>query len=266
MGGPDTASEESHQGAGIVFGQDGKLYISTGDTCSRTAPRAWPTTAARSSGSTRTGRSRPITRSTTAPGPNKDDIWARGLRNPYRLSVDPVTGRLYIGEVGGNDDATAWEEVNIGIAGANYGWPLCEGVLHAGGITDPFYAYPHNVRDAAITGGFVYRGSQFPSDIGKLLLRRYAQNTLKPCEARRQWERARRKQLLPVDGATDGTSIGDPVKFTQGPDGSVYYVDIGFDEGFHPNPSAIRRIRYTLGNQPPMAAWRAQIRPPGKPR
>ena len=56
-------------------------------------------------------------------GSNIDAIWARGLRNPYRFSFDAPTGRMYIGDVGLN----SVEEVNLGVAGANYGWPTCEG-------------------------------------------------------------------------------------------------------------------------------------------
>ena len=60
-------------------------------------------------------------------GPNWDSIWALGLRNPYRAYYDPPTGRLIIGDVGGNDYSVAKEEVNVGAAGANYGWPNSEG-------------------------------------------------------------------------------------------------------------------------------------------
>src|SRR5207344_307873 len=97
-------------------------------------------------------------------GPNRDEIWARGLRNPFRAFYDSLSGRLYVGDVGGNDYSTAQEEVNLGVAGANYGWPTCEGSSCGGNpqITTPVYSYPHNGRDASITGGFIYRGSKFP--------------------------------------------------------------------------------------------------------
>ena len=77
-------------------------------------------------------------------GPNVDAIWALGLRNPFRASYDPPTGRLYIGDVGGNVYSTAQEEVHVGVAGANYGWPICEGFSCGSNptYTSPIYAYP----------------------------------------------------------------------------------------------------------------------------
>ena len=63
---------------------------------------------------------------------------------------------MIIGDVG--EDTS--EEVNLGAKGANYGWPTCEGSCNKPGMTNPIYAYDHNGRDASITGGFVYRGTQ----------------------------------------------------------------------------------------------------------
>lgn len=85
-------------------------------------------------------------------------IWAVGLRNPWRCSFDK-DGKLYIADVG----ETAWEEINIGEAGANYGWRAkgdgqnADGPQGAG-HTDPVYAYQHNVMGRSITGGYVYEG------------------------------------------------------------------------------------------------------------
>ena len=128
-------------------------------------------------------------------GPNVDSIWALGLRNPFRAYYDAPTGRLYIGDVGGNDYATAKEEVNLGAAGANYGWPNCEGPC-ASPCTSPLYSYPHNGRDAAITGGFVYHGTQFPSGYqGSYFFADYTQNWIKRLTFDAERERQRRLQL-----------------------------------------------------------------------
>ena len=113
-------------------------------------------------------------------GPNWDSIWALGLRNPFRAYYDAPTGRLLIGDVGGNDYATAFEEVNLGVRGANYGWPNIEGTYRQSRLHQPIYAYPHNGRDASITGGFVYHGTQFPSSYqGSYFFADYTQNWIK---------------------------------------------------------------------------------------
>jgi glucose/arabinose dehydrogenase len=126
---------------------------------------------------------------------NNRAIWALGLRNPYSFDVQPNTGRIFINDVGQN----AWEEINEGIAGANYGWPIYEGPVnytasksknaaskskkrHKGrhkhrhkqrhkpsyDNTSPLlYAYPHSVG-CAITGGAFYNPQTvqppFPAD------------------------------------------------------------------------------------------------------
>ncbi|WP_143760152.1 PQQ-dependent sugar dehydrogenase, partial [Colwellia marinimaniae] len=99
-----------------------------------------------------------------------DEIYAYGLRNPYRLSFDSMTGTLYAADVGQNDI----EEVNVIISGGNYGWNMREGSFgffpngnNGGyvfeqadnmGTIDPMVEYDHD-EGIAIIGGFVYRGS-----------------------------------------------------------------------------------------------------------
>jgi glucose/arabinose dehydrogenase len=101
-----------------------------------------------------------------------DEIWAVGLRNPWRFSFDRATGDLYIGDVGGD----TWEEVDLeqtGTAGGrNYGWPIREGPCPLGrrdpclpgpsSVTDPIAFYDHPFG-RSVTGGFVYRGALFPA-------------------------------------------------------------------------------------------------------
>jgi PKD repeat protein len=168
---------------------------------------------------------------------------------------------MYIGDVGGNDASTAIEEVNVGAAGANYGWPLCEGTCGIAGVTSPIHSYPHTGRDASITGGFVYRGTQFPSEyVGTYFFGDYVQNTIKRLRFDASGNVDGVVNFWPADGATDTGAVGDPVKFTIGPDGSLYYVDIGFNDQHVPNPAAIRRIRYAPSNQPPVAVVDASPR------
>ena len=89
-----------------------------------------------------------------------DEIFALGLRNPWRPSFDRGLGDFYIADVG----KTQWEEIDIGQKGANYGWPAFEGpaVFQGGPVTGgtavpPIYFYDHSVGQS-ITGGYVYRG------------------------------------------------------------------------------------------------------------
>ncbi len=115
-----------------------------------------------------------------------DEIWAYGLRNPFRFSFDRATGTMMIADVGQNDI----EEVNFGEAGANYGWPLKEGTFcfddngdepgfvvecdpEPEGVTDPFAQYDHD-EGLAVIGGFVYRGHGVPELGGRYLFGDFA--------------------------------------------------------------------------------------------
>ena len=97
-----------------------------------------------------------------------DEIWALGLRNPFRFSFDRLTGDLYIGDVGQGD----WEEIDFQLAssdgGENYGWRIMEGnhcfnpnPCDQSGLVLPVIEYGHTLG-CSVTGGFVYRGNIFP--------------------------------------------------------------------------------------------------------
>ena len=253
---PEVAGVE-HHGGSLAFKADGKLYITYGDQFGGFAGDL----------DSLRGKLLRINKDGSVPtdnpfhdgaGPNRDEIWAYGLRNPFRMSVDPVTDRMYIGDVGGNVPSTSVEEVNLGVRGAYYGWPQCDGPCSVPGATNPIFSYPHAGRDASITGGVVYRGSQFPSEYqGSYFFADYVQNTIRRLKFDADGNVTRVMNFWPADGATDTPAVGDPVKFLEGPDGSLYYVDIGFNDNHEPNPAAIRRIRYIAGNQPPTAAANA---------
>jgi len=103
----------------------------------------------------------------------RPEIWAYGLRNPYGFAFDGEEGDGWIGDVG----LHSWEEVNRLQRGANYGWPVREGLHCSGlvvercaspGFVDPVYEYP-NAGGAAISMGFVYRGAKMPSARGRVV-------------------------------------------------------------------------------------------------
>jgi glucose/arabinose dehydrogenase/PKD repeat protein len=249
---PQDASSEHHGGA-VNFGNDGKLYFTTGEHFDSAAAQLL---------SSPRGKLHRINPDGTVPtdnpfydgtGPNVDSIWARGLRNPFRAFYDAPSGRLLIGDVGGNNNSTAKEEVNLGVAGANYGWPNSEGPCSAP-CTSPIYFYPHNGRDASITGGFVYHGTQFPSSYqGSYFFADYTQNWIRRLTFDGSGNVTGVFNFEPADGTLDGP-YGDIVYLAEGPDGALYYVDLGYsDIGGTFGMSKIRRIRYVQSNQPPTA-------------
>jgi glucose/arabinose dehydrogenase len=167
----------NHNGGQIAFGPDGKLYIGMGDGGSHDDPK----NAGQDPGSL-LGKMLRIDvdqREQAAYGIPADnpmvdlagarsEIFATGLRNPWRFSFDALTGELWAGDVGQNN----WEEIDIVKKGGNYGWRPREGFHQnpqrstesvAGQAIDPVWEYPHEDRNVSITGGHVYRGDAMPA-------------------------------------------------------------------------------------------------------
>ena len=248
---PSDADHEHHGGA-VTFANDGKIFFTTGEH--------FQGTPAQNLSSPR-GKVHRINKDGTVPtdnpfydgaGPNWDSVWAYGLRNPFRASYDAPTGRLLIGDVGGNV-AGSNEEINLGVRGANYGWPNTEGPCSAP-CTSPLYDYEHNGRDASVTGGFVYRGTQFPTSMrGSYFFADYAQNWIKRLAFDANGNVTGVFNVEPVDGRPDGPT-GDVVYLTGGPDGSLYYLDLGYSDVTGTfGVSKVRRIRYVQSNQAPIS-------------
>ena len=252
---PSPASAE-HHGGGLAILPDGKLYVTTGENFDPAASQDL---------SNPRGKILRINTDGTVPtdnpffdgaGPNRDDVFALGLRNPYRVSYDAVSDRLFIGDVGGNDYSTAVEEIDVAVRGANYGWPLCEGPCPISGTTDPLHSYPHLGRDASVTGGFVYRGTQFPPEYrGNYFFGDYTQNWIRRIVFDVNGNVAQVLPFEPPDGSSDGP-YGDIVHLSEGPDGSLFYVDLGYSDTTATfGVAKIRRIRYLApGNLPPVVA------------
>ena len=209
-----------HVGGAIDFGTDGHLFIATGDGFSTSQPQD----LARSG-----GKLLRIARDGSIPADNPfagtpgalPEVWALGLRNPYRARFDDATGRLFVGEVGSNDHQAAIEDVVVGEAGANYGWPFCEGPCGDLAYVDPIHSYPHAGEKACVVGGFVYRGSSFPAPWGGRYF--YGDHS-------RGWIRA--LELGPGPGLQPtviadvpfASDLGELVALEEGPEGELYYV------------------------------------------
>lgn len=180
-------TNENHNGGKLHFGSDGYLYFATGDGG---GGGDVPNNA--QSGNTLLGKMLRININTgsatpyTIPPGNpyspsndniRDEIWALGLRNPFRWSFDRSNGDMWIGDVGQG----AWEEISYkagpstSTGGVNYGWRCFEGNHSYNGCTvlsgpgtyvPPVFEYPNASGPAAVTGGIVYRGTVFPSLVG----------------------------------------------------------------------------------------------------
>ncbi len=220
----------NHNGGNLVFGPDGNLWIGLGDGGGE--------------GDTyHNGQNRqsllgkllrinvdnlPYTIPLDNPFINSPDarpeVWAIGLRNPWRFSFDRQTGDLIIGDVGQN----TYEEIDFwragSAAGLNYGWPIMEGnhcypdsqSCDRTGLTLPVAEYTHD-EGCAVTGGYVYRGSRYPALTGIYFFSDFCSGIL--------WGMARdaagtwRVRLL-------GHNSISPSSFGQDEDGELYVADM----------------------------------------
>ena len=174
----------NHNAGQIAFGPDGYLYVTMGDGGSGGDPYDHGENPATLLGSILRidvdgGSPYAIPPDNPFAGNDKgyrEEIYAYGLRNPWRISFDPPTGRLWAADVGQN----MYEEVNIIEKGGNYGWDVMEG-LHCyepatgcdrTGLISPVWEYSHDLG-ISITGGFVYRGTLAPSLAGRYVFADY---------------------------------------------------------------------------------------------
>lgn len=170
----------NHNGGGVVFGPDGYLYLGVGDGGDGGDPHGHgqntntllgsmlriDVDASSASGSYGIPADNPFVSGGGAP-----EIYAYGLRNPWRFSFDPDNGRLWVGDVGQNE----WEEVTIVENGGNYGWNVWEGdvcfaaaTCSSDGFSGPVHVYanPPGSESRSVTGGYVYRGSELVDLVG----------------------------------------------------------------------------------------------------
>lgn len=207
-------SATNHNGGALGFGADGKLYAAVGENANPSNAQSLSTVLGKILRINRDGTipsDNPFYNSTS--GKNRA-IWAYGLRNPFTFAFHPMNGSFFINDVG----ETSREEINDGIAGANYGWPETEGSTSDPRFVGPRYAYSHSGA-CAITGGAFYAptSAQFPSE--------YA-NDYFFADYCGGWIR----KLDPADGntvVTFATGLSDPVDVKVGDDGSLYYLSRG---------------------------------------
>jgi glucose/arabinose dehydrogenase len=172
---------ENHNGGQIAFGPDGYLYIGMGDGGSGGDPgnraqnldsilgKILRIDVDHESGGN--GYAIPADNPFVGSG-HREEIYSYGMRNPWRFSFDPVTGKLWCGDVGQGK----WEEIDLIDKGKNYGWHLREGFhcydsvnLGCGTpeMVSPIWEYGHTASLVSIIGGFVYRGSTAAPLVGK---------------------------------------------------------------------------------------------------
>jgi glucose/arabinose dehydrogenase len=217
-----------HNGGLVLFGPDGMLYVGMGD--------GGGSSESSQLGDTLLGKMLrldvrgdgyaipPDNPFLGDPSVN-DEIWALGLRNPWRFSFDRETGDLWIGDVGGG----RWEEVDFQPAasrgGENYGWPRMEGPDCGLGACDPnayvppVAAYRHSDGNCVVTGGYVYRGGAIPELDGSYLYGDYCSGRI--------W-------ALNAADAAAGTAFPQPVlesrltlsSFGEDRNGELYLTDL----------------------------------------
>lgn len=172
--------QSNHNGGLAMFGPDGMLYLGTGDGG---GGGDLPNNAQNIDvllgkllrlNVTNLPYTIPAGNPYAGATPGRDEIWARGLRNPWRYAFDAATSQLYIADVGQD----AREEVNViptATAGVNYGWRIMEGThcypsgpCNTTGLQFPVLEYDHS-QGCSITGGFVYRGAAIPELAGHYL-------------------------------------------------------------------------------------------------
>jgi len=220
------SSQSNHNGGLLTFGPDGMLYAALGDGGGTGDPLG----NGQNFNSLLGGMLRldvdngdpyaiPANNPFVGQANHRGEVWAKGLRNPWRYAFDTNTGLLYIADVGQGER----EEVNVvpaGSGGLNYGWNITEGTIcyntstcDKTGFTDPVLDYDHDTGACSITGGYVYRGTAIEGLQGHYLYSDYCAGFLKSF---------RYSSGTVVDQKDWGLSAGNVTSFGQDIDGELY--------------------------------------------
>nr|MBA3504051.1 PQQ-dependent sugar dehydrogenase [Deltaproteobacteria bacterium] len=220
----------NHNGGTIQFGLDGKLYFGLGDGGSGDDPcnagldmnqhlgKLLRIDVDAAAGMYKVPPDNPY----VGVAGTRPEIWASGLRNPFRFSFDRETGELWVGDVGQG----AWEEIDKIAKGGNYGWKTCEGFHRRGstsalcntpGLADPIVEHPRQ-EARSITGGVVYRGAAMPSLVGTYIYGDFETGNI--------WALLFDAANKPTPKIIANVGAQTLVAFAQGNDGEVYIVQI----------------------------------------
>ncbi|MBM9575703.1 PQQ-dependent sugar dehydrogenase [Leptospira sp. 201903070] len=219
----------NHNGGQIAFGPDQKLYIGFGDGGGANDPYKNGQNSGTFLG--KLLRITPNVKTSGAPYKVPEDnpfvnkpgflpeIWAYGLRNPWRFSFDSATGELYLADVGQN----SFEEIDLIRKGGNFGWNLKEGFhcfqfnpnCSLPGIADPIHEYPRP-DGHSITGGYVYRGKELPQLVGSYVYGDFVTGRI--------WV-LRQKDGKKISNALLFRTSVQISTFGQDPNGEVYFAD-----------------------------------------
>jgi glucose/arabinose dehydrogenase len=224
----------NHNGGGLAFGRDGMLYIGLGDGGNAGDPlRNGQSLLTFLGKMLRIDVDRGSPYAVPADNPFRanaavlPEIWAYGLRNPWRFAFDRATGDLFIADVGQGQ----WEEIDVGLAsrggGENYGWNITEGNhcfqpavgCPTAGMTLPVLEYDHD-QGCSVTGGVVYRGCRLPGYAGTYFYADYCTHFV------RSFRLEGGRAVDPRDWtAVLGRGLDRPTSFGVDADGEIYIVD-----------------------------------------
>jgi glucose/arabinose dehydrogenase len=160
----------------------------------------------------------------------KPEIYAYGLRNAWRFSVDRATGLIYAADVGQEH----WEEIDVIEKGGNYGWRIVEGkghllhpVANPPKMIDPIFEYNHSNTAASVTGGYVYRGKKYPQLTGWYLFGDYSDGRIMGIKYEDGQVTASETFINPKDPAkAGGQRATQPSAFGEDKDGELFLCDV----------------------------------------
>lgn len=253
----------NHNGGQIRFGPDGFLYIGFGDGGSGGDPQGngqktgtWLSKILRidteSGGSPyRVPQSNPF----AANAAYKPEIWALGLRNPWRFSFDRETRDLWIGDVGQDRAEEIDFQSNLSKGGENYGWGEMEGMLcyrrgcDPSKYTLPVLEYTHTEGNVSVTGGFVYRGARWPALQGTYVYGDYGSGRI--WGTRREGPLFNNRLLLdsPINISTFGEDEAGELYVAGHGAGAIYRIE-GSDAPIFTARSVANAASFDLGLTP----------------